>query len=66
MLLALLDEYTDRVDQAAEEIGVFFDYLRQVGVRGLLAEQLNDPGFVHQPEHRSDPGSGVPLEQPRD
>jgi transcriptional regulator with XRE-family HTH domain len=43
MLLALLDQYTDRVDQAAEEIGAFFDHLRLVGVRGLVAENLNDP-----------------------
>ena len=49
MLLALLDEYTDGVDRAAEEIGAFFDHLRQVGVRGLVAEQLNDPDYHGQP-----------------
>jgi transcriptional regulator with XRE-family HTH domain len=50
MLLALLDQYGDRVDQSAEEIGAFFDHLRQVGVRGLVAEQLNDADYVYQPE----------------
>ena len=39
LLLALLDQYTDDVDRAAEEIGTFFDHLRQVGIRGLVAEQ---------------------------
>jgi transcriptional regulator with XRE-family HTH domain len=53
MLLALLDQYTDEVDRAAEEIGTFFDHLRQVGVRGLVAERLNDSDYVYQPEHRS-------------
>ena len=53
MLLALLDEYTDDVDHAAEEIGAFFDHLRQVGVRGLVAERLNDSDYVYRPEHRS-------------
>jgi transcriptional regulator with XRE-family HTH domain len=50
MLLALLDQYTDQVDQAAEEIGAFFDHLRQVGVRGLVAEQLNDGEYIGIPE----------------
>jgi transcriptional regulator with XRE-family HTH domain len=53
MLLALLDDYTDEVDRAADEIGTFFDHLRQVGVRGLVAEHLNDPDYVYRPEHRS-------------
>ncbi len=46
LLLALLDEYTDEVDRAAEEIGTFFDHLRQVGIRGLVAERLNDGDYV--------------------
>jgi transcriptional regulator with XRE-family HTH domain len=49
MLLALLDQYTDQVDQAAEEIGAFFDHLRQVGVRGLVAEHLNDADYQTPP-----------------
>ena len=50
MLLALLDQYTDQVDQAAEEIGAFFDHLRQVGVRGLVAEHLSDGDYVGLPD----------------
>ncbi len=50
MLLALLDHYGDRVDQSAEEMGAFFDHLRQVGVRGLVAEQLNDAGYLRRQE----------------
>lgn len=46
LLLALLDQYTDEVDRAAEEIGTFFDRLRQVGVRGLIAERLNDGDYM--------------------
>jgi hypothetical protein len=46
LLLALLDQYTDEVDRAAEEIGTFFDHLRQVGIRGLVAERLNDGDYV--------------------
>jgi transcriptional regulator with XRE-family HTH domain len=50
LLLALLDQYTDDVDRAADEIGAFFDHLRQVGVRGLVAEQLNDGEYIGLPE----------------
>jgi transcriptional regulator with XRE-family HTH domain len=46
MLLALLDDYADRVDATADEMGQFFDHLRQVGVRGLIGEQLNDEDYL--------------------
>jgi hypothetical protein len=49
MLLALLAEHADRVDEAADELGAFFDHLRQVGIRGLLAEKANDPDLAHAP-----------------
>ena len=49
MLLALLDQYTDEVDRAADEIGAFFDHLRQVGVRGFVAEHLDDADY-HSPQ----------------
>jgi transcriptional regulator with XRE-family HTH domain len=49
LLLALLDQYTDEVDRAAEEIGTFFDHLRQVGIRGLVAERLHDGDYVGLP-----------------
>jgi hypothetical protein len=42
MLLALLDRYGDGVDKAADELCAFFDHLRLVGVRGLVAEHLSD------------------------
>ena len=53
MLLALLDEYTDEVDRAADEIGTFFDHLRQVGVRGLVAEHLDDADYHNPPAPES-------------
>lgn len=49
MLLALLDQYSDDVDRAADEMGAFFDHLRQVGVRGFMAEHLDDPDYVYRP-----------------
>lgn len=50
MLLALLAQHADGVDAAADEIGAFFDHLRQVGIRGLLAEKLNDPDLTSEPQ----------------
>ena len=52
MLLALLDEHADKVDASAEELGQFFDHLRQVGIRGLVAEQLNDADYMTPPKSR--------------
>jgi hypothetical protein len=49
LLLALLVEHGDGVDAAADEIGAFFDHLRQVGIRGLLAEKSGDPDLAHAP-----------------
>ncbi|HEX3828051.1 MAG TPA: helix-turn-helix transcriptional regulator [Sporichthyaceae bacterium] len=49
LLLRLLDQYADRVDASADELGEFFDHLRQVGIRGLIAEQLNDPDYAVEP-----------------
>jgi transcriptional regulator with XRE-family HTH domain len=49
MLLALLDDYADRVDNSADELGQFFDHLRQVGIRGLVAEQLGDADYLPPP-----------------
>jgi transcriptional regulator with XRE-family HTH domain len=47
LLLALLAEHGDGVDAAADEIGAFFDHLRQVGIRGLLAEKADDPDLAN-------------------
>ena len=49
VLLALLDQYSDGVDKAADELGAFFDHLRLVGVRGLVAEQLSDADYQSPP-----------------
>lgn len=49
LLLALLNDYADQVDSSAEEMGQFFDHLRQVGIRGLVAEQLNDIDYLQPP-----------------
>ena len=48
VLLALLDDHADRLDKAADELGTFFDHLRQVGIRGLVAERTNDSDFAHR------------------
>jgi transcriptional regulator with XRE-family HTH domain len=55
LLLAMLDSHADRLDNAAEEMGRFFDHLRQVGIRGYVAENANDPDYVRAPEHRGLP-----------
>jgi hypothetical protein len=60
MLLALLDQYTDDVDRAADEIGTFFDHLRQVGIRGLVAERLDDGDYVQPPKPRSKNKASTP------
>ncbi len=52
LLLALLDQNADNLDKAADELGAFFDRLRTTGVRGFVAEKLNDPDYVRQPQHR--------------
>jgi transcriptional regulator with XRE-family HTH domain len=55
LLLAMLDSRADRLDKAADEMGKFFDHLRQVGIRGYVAEHTNDPDYVRAPEHRGLP-----------
>jgi transcriptional regulator with XRE-family HTH domain len=50
LLLALLAQHADRLDEAADELGTFFDHLRQVGVRGLVAEHLNDADYYATPD----------------
>jgi transcriptional regulator with XRE-family HTH domain len=45
LLLAMLDRHADNLDAAADELGQFFDQLRQVGIRGFVAEKTNDPDF---------------------
>jgi transcriptional regulator with XRE-family HTH domain len=52
-LLAMIDKHVDRLDKAADEMGRFFDHVRQVGVRGFLAETLMDDDFTYPPENRA-------------
>ncbi len=53
LLLAVLDDHADDLDRAADDLGRFFDHLRQVGVRGFVAETTHDSDYVTRPEHRT-------------
>ncbi|HWB66184.1 MAG TPA: helix-turn-helix transcriptional regulator [Mycobacteriales bacterium] len=53
LLLAMLDAHGDDLDGAAEEMGRFFDHLRQVGIRGYVAEHANDPDYARPARRRS-------------
>ncbi len=65
LLLRLLDEYADRVDASADELGEFFDHLRQVGIRGLIAEQLDRPGLRRRAGEQAPEGTAqVLIRQP--
>jgi transcriptional regulator with XRE-family HTH domain len=46
LLLAMLERHADNLDAAADELGLFFDHLRQVGVRGFVAEKANDSDYM--------------------
>ncbi len=48
ILLALLDNHADRLDRAADELGALFDHLRQIGIRGLIAEKSNDSDYAYR------------------
>ena len=72
LLLALLDNHADGLDKAADELGEFFDHLRQVGIRGFVAENTMDADFATLPENRSpapgDPEATTdsPVDEPQD
>jgi len=53
LLTALLDDYSDPLDQLADEYGRFFDHLRAVGIRGFIAEHTHDEDFTYPPEARA-------------
>lgn len=54
LLLALLDQHADNFDKNIEELGTLVDHLRQVGLRGFIAENTNDEDFTYlDPAHRS-------------
>ncbi|MDQ6798395.1 MAG: helix-turn-helix domain-containing protein [Actinomycetota bacterium] len=42
LLLALLDQDVDSLDKAVEELGRWVDHLRQIGIRGFIAEHTSD------------------------
>ena len=46
LLLALLDEHADSLDNAVDELGRWVDHLRQVGIRGFIAEHTADEDFT--------------------
>lgn len=52
LLLDLVDHRADELDKVAAEMGKFFDYLHQLGVKGMLAAKLVDRDFAAQPEDR--------------
>ena len=53
MLLALVDQHADSLDTAVDELGRWVDHLRQVGIRGFLAEHTNDDDFARPAGMRS-------------
>lgn len=55
LLMAVLDERAKALDDAAEELGSFFDHLRQVGIRGFIAEHTYDADYSTPPVNRAPP-----------
>jgi transcriptional regulator with XRE-family HTH domain len=51
LLLALLDEHADSLDNAVDELGRMVDHLRQVGIRGFIAEHTGDEDFTYLDGH---------------
>ena len=49
-VMALLSERADELDRAADELGKFFDHLRQVGIRGFVAEHTMDSDYARPPK----------------
>lgn len=49
LLLALLDRHADGVDEAAEAFADFFAHLRQIGIRGYIAEATDSETFLAAP-----------------
>jgi len=63
LLTALLDDYADNLDRLSDEYGRFFDHLRQVGIRGFVAEHTGDEDFTylegHAPTLETQPATSV-------
>jgi hypothetical protein len=60
LLLALLDDHADDFDSAVEDLGRIIDRLRQIGIRGFVAENTDDRDFarVDQPRPAEKTASG--------
>jgi transcriptional regulator with XRE-family HTH domain len=64
LLLALLDEHKDRFDDAVDELGRVVDHLRQVGLRGFLAEKTFDDDFLtHNTSDETASGDTAPKKR---
>jgi hypothetical protein len=46
LLLALLNQHGDELDNAIDELGRQLDHLRQVGIRGFIAEHTDDDDYA--------------------
>jgi len=51
LLLAILDEHADAFDKNIDELGRIVDHLRQVGIRGFVAEHTHDEDFTFREGH---------------
>ncbi len=51
LLLAILAEHADNFDRNIEELGRIVDHLRQVGIRGFIAEHTHDEDFAFKEGH---------------
>jgi hypothetical protein len=64
LLLALLDEHQDQFDTAVDDLGRVVDHLRQVGLRGFLAEKTFDDDFLHHsPSDEPTSGDTAPTKR---
>lgn len=51
LLLALLDQHADSFDANIDELGRIIDHLRQVGIRGFIAEHTGDEDVTYRNDH---------------
>ena len=64
LLLALLNQHADDLDNAIDELGRQLDHLRQVGIRGFIAEHTNDDDYATVSRSRADePASATTKNQ---
>jgi transcriptional regulator with XRE-family HTH domain len=52
LLLALLDQHADDLDNAIDQLADQLDHLRQIGIRGFIAEHTNDDDYA-EPQRNS-------------